>query len=242
WNGNGWKFWQWTDCVSVPGVKHCSDGDRLNGTKLASVTIDPFPSGLPLLSTPPTIVGPPEAGQLLAAVPGLWEGGKPLTFTYQWRRCDAAGATCAAISSATAETYRPVSDDVGHSLKVLVTATSAAGTASTTTAPTAAVSPAGTSPAARPTNLKPPVIGGTAQAGQILTSSVGTWAGSPTKEAPATSRPTTGARPSPGSRARCRSGRPSRSRPSAAPSQCPAAKSPSRCRGWRPRDSGGRST
>jgi GH25 family lysozyme M1 (1,4-beta-N-acetylmuramidase) len=181
WSGNGWKFWQWTDCVSVPGVKHCSDGDRLNGTKLASVAIDPFPSGLPLLSTPPTIVGPPEAGQLLAAVPGLWEGGKPLTFTYQWRRCDAAGANCVAISSATAETYRPVSDDVGHALKVFVTATSAAGTASTTTAPTAAVSPAGTSPAARPTNLKPPVIDGTAQAGQILTSSVGTWTGSPTK-------------------------------------------------------------
>jgi GH25 family lysozyme M1 (1,4-beta-N-acetylmuramidase) len=181
WNGSGWKFWQWTNCVSVPGVKHCSDGDRLNGAKLASVAIEPFPSGLPLLSTPPTIVGPPQAGQLLAAVPGLWEGGKPITFTYQWRRCDAAGANCAAISSATAETYRPISDDVGHSLKVFVTATSATGTASTTTSPSAAVSPAGTSPAARPTNLKLPAIGGTAQAGQILTSSVGTWTGSPTK-------------------------------------------------------------
>jgi GH25 family lysozyme M1 (1,4-beta-N-acetylmuramidase) len=181
WNGDGWRFWQWTDCVSVPGIKHCSDGDRMNGTKLASVAIDPFPSGLPLLSTPPTIVGPPEAGVLLAAVPGSWEGGKPLTFTYQWRRCDAAGASCAAISGAIAESYRPVSADVGHSLKVFVTATSAAGTASSSTAPTAAVAPAGTSPAARPTNLKPPQILGTAQDGQILTSSVGTWTGSPTK-------------------------------------------------------------
>lgn len=181
WKGNGWKFWQWTNCVSVPGVKHCTDGDRLNGTKLASVAIAPFPSGPPLLSTPPTIVGPPEAGQLLAAVPGLWEGGKPLTFTYQWRRCDAAGANCVPISGAGAESYRPVSDDVGHSLKVFVTATSAAGTASTTTAPTVAVTPAGTSPGVHPTNLKPPVIAGTAQVGQILTSSVGTWTGSPTK-------------------------------------------------------------
>ena len=74
WDGNGWKFWQWTDCVSVPGIKHCTDGDRMNGTKLASVAIQPFPTGLPLLSAPPTIVGPPEAGQLLAAVPGAVGG------------------------------------------------------------------------------------------------------------------------------------------------------------------------
>ena len=123
WNGGGWKFWQWTDCVAVPGIKHCSDGDRLNGTNLTSVAIDPYPAGLPLLSSPPTIVGAPQAGQLLAAVPGIWEGGKPLTFAYQWRLCDAAGVTCAPIAGSTGETYRPVSTDVGHSLKVVVTAT-----------------------------------------------------------------------------------------------------------------------
>ena len=165
----------------MPGIQHCSDGDRLNGTNLASVAIDPYPTGVPLLSTPPTIVGPPEAGELLAAVPGAWEGGKPLTFTYQWRRCDAAGANCLPITAATGESYRPVTADVGHSLKVFVTAASAAGTASATTDPTAAVSPAGTSPGSRPTNLKLPQILGNAQDGQILTSSVGTWTGSPTK-------------------------------------------------------------
>ena len=181
WDGEGWRFWQWTNCASVPGIRHCADGDRMNGTNLSSVAIQPFPIGLPLLSTPPTIVGPPTAGQLLAAVPGTWEGGKPVTFTYQWRRCDSAGASCVAIDGATAETYRPVTADVGHALKVFVTATSAAGTASSTTVPTAPVSPAGTSPAARPTNLKAPQILGKAQAGQTLTSSVGTWTGSPTK-------------------------------------------------------------
>jgi GH25 family lysozyme M1 (1,4-beta-N-acetylmuramidase) len=181
WDGDGWKFWQWTNCVSVPGIKRCSDGDRLNGTKLTSIAIAPYPSGVPVLSTPPTIVGPPQASQLLAAVPGTWEGGKPLKFTYQWRQCDAAGANCAPISGATGESYRPVSADVGHSLKVFVTATSAAGTANATTDPTAAVTSAGTPPGARPTNLKPPQIVGSAQVGQILTSSVGTWTGSPTK-------------------------------------------------------------
>ena len=181
WGGNGWAFWQWTNCVSVPGIKRCSDADRMNGAQLTSVAIEPYPTGPPVLSTPPTLVGPPEAGQLLAAVPGTWEGGKPLAFSYQWKRCDAAGANCAAIPVAIAESYRPTSADVGHALKAVVTATSIGGSASTTTAPTAAVSPAGTPPAAQPTILAPPQILGAAQAGQLLTANVGTWSGSPKK-------------------------------------------------------------
>ena len=181
WNGMGWKFWQWTDCVAVPGLKHCGDGDRMNGTNPAAVAIQPYPAGVPLLSTPPTVVGAPEAGELLAAVPGTWEGGKPLTFAYQWRSCDAAGANCTPIAGATGESYLPASTDVGHSLKVVVTATSTAGTATALSAPTATVSPAGTSPGSRPANVSAPEILGQDQAGQVLTSSVGTWTGSPQK-------------------------------------------------------------
>jgi GH25 family lysozyme M1 (1,4-beta-N-acetylmuramidase) len=181
WNGSGWTFWQWSNCVAVRGIKHCADADRMNGTNPVAATIDPYPTGPPLLSTPPTIVGAPEAGQLLAAVPGAWEGGKPLKFSYKWTRCDAAGANCTAISGAAAESYRPVSADVGHALKVVATATSAAGSATAVTPPSAAVSPAGTNPAARPTNVAPPQIVGTAQTGQILTGSVGTWTGAPKK-------------------------------------------------------------
>jgi GH25 family lysozyme M1 (1,4-beta-N-acetylmuramidase) len=181
WDGSGWKFWQWTDCLTVPGVQHCSDGDRLNGANLTSVAIAPYPEGLPLLSTPPTIAGAPQAGQPLAAVPGTWEGGKPLTFTYQWRLCDAAGVTCTSISGATGETYEPATTDVGHSLKVIVTATSATGAATATTIASAPVTAAGTPSSARPTNVKPPQILGTVADGQVLTASVGSWTGSPTK-------------------------------------------------------------
>jgi GH25 family lysozyme M1 (1,4-beta-N-acetylmuramidase) len=181
WNGSGWTFWQWTNCIAVTGLKHCADGDRMNGASPAAVAIDPYPTGPPILSIPPTVVGPPQAGQLLAAVPGTWEGGKPLRFSYAWSRCDAAGLNCAPISGATGETYRAASADVGHSLEVVTTATSSGGSATALTPPTAAVTPAGTPPTARPANIGAPQIVGKAQAGQMLTSTVGTWSGSPKK-------------------------------------------------------------
>ena len=148
WNGLGWTFWQWTNCASVPGIAHCTDGDRMNGASPASLEIAPYSQDAPTLSTAPTIVGIPEAGKLLSAVPGVWDGGKPLAFTYQWRQCDAAGANCVDIAGATREKYRPTSGDVGHSLSVRVTAATAAATAKATAPPTVAVSPAGTPPTA----------------------------------------------------------------------------------------------
>ncbi len=181
WNGQGWTFWQWTDCVSVPGIAHCSDGDRMNGASPASLAIAPYSLDTPTISSPPSIVGPPEAGKLLSAVPGVWDGGKPLAFTYQWRQCDAAGANCVDIAGATKESYRPTSDDVGHSLRVRVTAATVTATANANAPATVAVSPAGTPPSARPANIHAPVVLGTLQVGQKLTSTAGEWTGAPTK-------------------------------------------------------------
>jgi len=182
WNGSSWTFWQWTNCVSVPGIpKRCSDADRMNGADPAAVAIEPYPTGPPVLSAPPTLVGASSAGQVLAAEPGDWEGGKPLDFTYQWRRCDAGGANCVAIAGATLESYRAAAADVGHSLDAVVTATSSGGSAFATSEPTVAVSAAGSGSTAVPADLTPPLITGTPQTGQLLTGSVGTWSGSPKK-------------------------------------------------------------
>ncbi len=181
WNGLGWTFWQWTDCVSVPGIAHCTDGDRMNGTNPSSLEIAPYSTETPTVATAPSVVGIPEAGKLLSAVPGTWNGGKPLAFTYQWRQCDAGGGNCVDIAGATREKYKPTSDDVGHSLRVRVAAATATDTAKANTPATVAVSPAGTPPTQRPTNVHAPLIIGDVQVGQEVTSSTGSWTGSPTK-------------------------------------------------------------
>jgi len=180
WGGLGWTFWQWTDCASVPGFINCVDGDRYAGLDPGPLAIGPYASGVPLGSVPPTIVGAVKTGSLLTAVPGTWSGGKPVSFTYQWQQCDAAGSNCTPISGATADSYKPTTADTGHALIVTVTAQSASGGAATASAPTVAVGSSGSGSATRPVATTLPSIAGTTVAGQQLSSSVGTWTGSPT--------------------------------------------------------------
>ena len=180
WGGLGWTFWQWTDCAKVPGFLNCVDGDRYSGPDPGPIAIGPYPSGPPTASVPPTIVGTAKLGVTLAGIPGSWAGGKPVSFTYQWQQCDAAGANCIPISGATGETYKPSAADAGHALVLLVTAQSAGGAASVASPPTVAIGAAGPGTATRPVATTAPTVSGDTTAGQQLTGDVGTWSGSPT--------------------------------------------------------------
>jgi hypothetical protein len=93
---------------------------------------------------PPTITGQAAVGQTLTANNGTWTG-TGITYTYAWSRCDTAGANCAAISGATANTYKVVDADAGHTLRVQVTAKNTSGENSVTSAQTAVVT-GGTAP------------------------------------------------------------------------------------------------
>jgi hypothetical protein len=67
------------------------------------------------------IRGHPFVGETLTSTEDVWTGTP--AFTRQWRRCAADGSACVDIPGATSVTYVPVPDDVGHALRVHVSAT-----------------------------------------------------------------------------------------------------------------------
>ena len=96
------------------------------------------------LSTPenviaPTVDGTPRVGQMLTANNGTWTGSEPLEFTYQWLRCSTTGAPCVPILAAKGSIYTLAPADFGSTIRVALTATNPAGTASATSVPTARV-------------------------------------------------------------------------------------------------------
>lgn len=113
----------------------------------AYVTYTPAaPADPPQPATAPAISGNAVEGQVLTASSGTWSGA-PASYRYQWQRCDPAGASCADLGGATNSAYAPTSADVGHALRVNVTATNSGGSATATSDQTDAVSAA----PARPT-------------------------------------------------------------------------------------------
>ena len=128
----------------------------------------------PVNTTLPTITGTARQGETLTAENGTWQN-NPTNFQYKWLRCDASGAACVEISNATARTYTPTGADVGHTLRVRVTAMNADGSATAQSAPTAVVAAS----AALPKNTALPTISGVPRVGQELTAESGSWSGNP---------------------------------------------------------------
>ena len=162
-------------------------GSNKNGSVTATsaqtgvVAPAPAPVSPPASTGLPQISGTAQVGQTLSSSTGSWSG-SPSGFGYQWKRCDSAGANCAAITAATGSTYVLATADAAATIRVAVTATNAGGSTSATSAATAAVAaaPAPTPTPAPPSNTALPQLSGTAQAGQTMKTSTGSWSGSPT--------------------------------------------------------------
>ncbi len=63
-----------------------------------------------------------KVGSSLAGNKGTWTGKEPITYTYQWLRCNDEGEACKAIAGETATDYTITKSDVGHTIKFRVNA------------------------------------------------------------------------------------------------------------------------
>ena len=83
--------------------------------------------GPPVNTSIPLVTGSGLVGAVATAEPGTWIGRQPISFSYAWLRCNNAGGECAAIAGVTGRSYRLTSSDVGHKIRVNVTARNAIG-------------------------------------------------------------------------------------------------------------------
>jgi hypothetical protein len=127
----------------------------------------------PVNSSIPTISGTAQDGQTLTAANGTWTGVTPITYAYQWQRCNSSGSSCGSIATATDQNYVASRGDVGGTIRVQVTATNTDGTDQALSAATATIAGVGSAPV----NTSQPNPSGTPEAGQTVTVDNGSWSG-----------------------------------------------------------------
>lgn len=100
----------------------------------------PVAAAPPVNTVAPTVTGAAKQGAVLTASQGTWSGTNggvsPMTFTYQWQRCDQDALTCGAIAGATKSAYTTTAEDSGFRLVVRVTATNRGGSQTVGSTPT----------------------------------------------------------------------------------------------------------
>ena len=83
--------------------------------------------------------GAPAQGQTLHVSPGAWNGVQPISFTFEWLRCDAGGNNCIVQSGFNDDAYVLREGDVGKTIRARVIARNSRGQSSRLTAQSPAV-------------------------------------------------------------------------------------------------------
>jgi hypothetical protein len=112
-----------------------SEGSTTVASNPTAVVVGP-----PVNTSIPLVTGSALVGSVETIQPGRWVGRQPISFSYQWLRCNNAGGECAAITGATGRTYRLTSSDVGHKVRANVTGRNAIGSATAVSGESATVS------------------------------------------------------------------------------------------------------
>jgi RHS repeat-associated protein len=182
---------QGESCVLIAGAEGQSyvlaDADIAHTIRVIETAINAGGESQPAVSAPsllvvaevpvsvlaPAIAGSAAQGKTLLAGNGTWEN-EPTAYEYQWERCSASGSECAAIDGARAIEYTLSAADVGHELRVTVTARNAGGASKP--APSATTAKV---VAAVPVDLTTPSISGPTLQGTKLSEIHGTWSNEP---------------------------------------------------------------
>ncbi len=147
-----------------------SESDSATSVATPAITADPI---APENEVAPSIKGDASVGDVLAAQVGKWLSSEAIEYSYQWQRCDEEGESCTNIEGATEATYTPSEEDESSTLRVLVTASNALGSAEASSDVTEAVAAQGP-----PANSETPTILGAAMEGSRLVVDNGKWTGS----------------------------------------------------------------
>jgi hypothetical protein len=156
-------------CLAGIALAICAGGLLLPAAASTAEAVAPRNTAEPVVS------GRSEQNRTLSASRGVWTGTGPISYAYRWVRCGTGGglpdgSDCAAISGATASSYRTTASDVGARLRVRVTATNADGSATVASNPTATI-------VGPPVLVRQPLVGGALLNGTVATADPGIWSG-----------------------------------------------------------------
>jgi hypothetical protein len=139
-----------------------------------------YPPGSPVNTVPPTLDGTFQVGATtfpgyqdagtLTPTTGTWTGDAPISYSYEWYRCDATAANCNKFLANSS--YRLTSSDIGYRFYVRVGAHNAISTPTVNTALTPVIGPAAPVNTLLPSNS----VSSNTPGGQIWPSA-GRWSG-----------------------------------------------------------------
>lgn len=136
------------------------------------------PSGVigepPISTAAPTITGTATQGQTLDETHGSWSDGPVLGYTYQWQRCNSAGASCIAIAGAVTQAYTLTTADIGSIIKVQEAASNRYGTSAVETSSPTSVVQAAVPPTASIAGPAKAIVGRSAHFSAAISDSQGT--------------------------------------------------------------------
>ena len=110
-----------------------SDGSKTVASNATGIVRAPD-AGRPANVEAPTLSGSAAQGQTMHVSPGTWNGQQPITFTFNWLRCDTSGNNCVLQPGFRDDAYALREGDVGKTIRARVIARNARGESSKLTA------------------------------------------------------------------------------------------------------------